>query len=795
MMMAPKVFGAYVIHGNRSLAKRGFYCLGKCFAGGFMKRHFLKKRSDKEGIWKPLLTVALALGILLQSAEATAEGQAAFPQGTENIENIPDAQNARPRSAAGMDEESAGWVDAAGEELAALAAERDIMAVVYLSDTYPIRRQPACDSEAAVTVLSGQQVNILDIFVDENLEVCEYVRLEYNGAEYHGYVPRAYLACSDARFLDWEERFGMNPASSVYAENGRGGYADIEQFPASYRPALLALKEKHPNWIFAKMNTTLDWNTVITEELKDGKSLVYKTFPNWAKDGLYDQGTWYYATREVLELYMDPRNALTEDAVFQFEQLTYNEQYHTLGALEAFLNNTFMKGPANAPGTSMTYAYMIYMIGREKGREVSPFHLAARILQEQGQGDSPLISGKYPGYEGYYNYFNISASGNTDKQVIESGLSYAKNHNWNSAYYSILGGADFISGNYIKKGQDTLYLQKYNVNPNGYYGLYTHQYMQNISAPTTESASIKKLYASAGALDSTFVFKIPVYENMPGEAVDVPEPDTKVSVTVPAGYSGNELWLDGVAYEGSTENGSLTVTAPDGGAKTAVMYRYNSSGVPVGMYVWSLSYNGTSYLAVPEPELENLLTYHGFSIRITGKSGIRFKTGISVDLRSRLLSSSGVNGYRLKEYGTLVMNDKNRERYPMVKGGDKVLSGLSYGRDESGRLTDVVYETVDGRYRFTSVLTGMPSEQYKTGYAFRGYIILEKNGVSYTFYGPPLARNIYGLAGQLLDKGIYEQGSETYWFLKNIMNDADGLPREPVEEEEEKSVSGGDAGT
>ena len=94
----------------------------------------------------------------------------------------------------------------------------------------------------------------------------------------------------------------------------------------------------------------------------------------------------------------------------------------------------------------------------------------------------------------------------------------------------------------------------------------------------------------------------------------------------------------------------------------------------------------------------------------------------------------------MKECGTLVMNNANRGTYPMIKGGNKVLSGLSYGIDSNGKLQNIVYETVSGRQRFTSVLTGLPAEQYKTEYAFRGYIILEKNGVSYTFYGPPQAR-------------------------------------------------------
>lgn len=685
---------------------------------------------------------------------------------------------AETRCSIDMEEETALWIEQAGEALQEIAGERDIMALVYLADQYPVRSMPSCESDAAVTVLSGQQVNILDVYVDDNLEVWEYVRLEYNDTEYYGYIPRTYLAVSDTRFLEWEEYYGMNPNASVYAvdESGRAGYPDIEQFPESYQVALLALKQQHPNWTFVKMNTTLDWNSVISSQLQGGKSLVYKTFPDWAKNGLYDTGNWYYATEAVLKIYMDPRNSLTEDAIFQFEQLTYNEKYHTLEAMQKFLNNTFMNDSKPAPGLdTMTFAELFWYLGKEEGREVSPFHLAARVLQEQGQGNSPLISGTYPGYEGYYNYFNIGATGTTDEQVILSGLQYAMNHGWKGAYLSIQGGSDFISANYIKKGQDTLYLQKFNVNPNGSYPVHTHQYMQNISAPTTEALSIKKLYDSANSLDSTFVFKIPVYENMPAQACTAPGTVTEtfdITLQFPEGYSDSTVWLDGVAHEGTVNGGSVTVTAKDKTAQTAVLYQYNDSGVPTGMYVWSLSYDNGAYTATAEPELENLLTYHGFSIRITGKSGIRFKTGISAELRNRL-TTSGVNGYKLQEYGTLVMNNANRQQYPMVKGGTKVQSGMAYGADGNGNFTDVVYETVDGRYRYTSVLVGMPAAQYKTEFAFRGYIVLEKNGKTVTLYGPPVAKSIYSLAQQLLDMGSYQEGSETYEFLKKLISDGD----------------------
>lgn len=686
--------------------------------------------------------------------------------------------NSSVEAAEVWDEEFSILSEGAGAELQEMAEERDIMAVVYMSDEYPIRENASHDSNQVVMVSSGQTVFVQNMLVNENLEEWCEVLLYVGETEYRGYIPREYLACSDERFLAWEEEYGiksmipftfnLEPTSSPESL-----YEDVEQFPESYQEPLKALKDQHPNWIFVPMKTGLDWNTVIDNELVGGKSLVYKTFPEHTKEGPYDDGNWFYASRDILEVYMDPRNSLTEEAIFQFEQLTYNATYHTEAALENFLSNTFMKGDKNAPGTVMTHAHIIWAVGKEKGREVSPFHLASRIYQEQGNGTSALISGTYPGYEGYYNYFNVGASGKTTQEVIENGLKYAKDKNWNSSYYSILGGADIISANYIRKGQDTLYLQKYNVNPNGYYALYTHQYMQNISAPTSEAKSIRNLYRNANALDSPFVFKIPVYENMPEEACESLPSSTKVVLQIPEGYD-STVYIDGVAKMVESRNGRVIVEASDATAQSAVVYKYNELGVPVGMYVWTLDYENGTYRSTAQPELADLLTYHGFSIRITGKSGIRFKTGISVEVREKLLST-GVDGYKIKEYGTLVMNNANRTHYPMILGGEKVLSGLSYGANGDGTVTDKIYETVNDRHRYTSVLVGLPADQYKVEYAFRGYIVLEKNGVLKTVYGPIVAKSIYALAQQVLNAGTYEQGSEADSFLRQLIADADAL--------------------
>ena len=135
---------------------------------------------------------------------------------------------------------------------------------------------------------------------------------------------------------------------------------------------------------------------------------------------------------------------------------------------------------------------------------VSPIHLASRILQEQGNSGSIASLGNeftYDGntYSGYFNFYNIKATGSNP---AVQGLVWAMggvDHNltsylrpWDTPHKSIMGGAKFLSEDYISIGQNTLYFQKFDVSRTN--GIYTHQYMQNISAPLSEGINTYNSY-------------------------------------------------------------------------------------------------------------------------------------------------------------------------------------------------------------------------------------------------------------------------------------------------------------
>ena len=257
----------------------------------------------------------------------------------------------------------------------------------------------------------------------------------------------------------------------------------------------------------------------------------------------------------------------------------------------------------------------------------------------------------------------------------------------------------------------------------------------------------------------------------PPVPVDPVAPDYTVRLPLGSTAARETVYADGVAYQAVCSGGTAQLTLPDGAARTITWYPTNASGVPTGMRVWLLRYVNNGYVAAEQTALKDLLTYHGFSIRISGNAGIRFKTGISAAAKNALRSSAGLDGFHLVEYGTLVMNQKYAGTSPFVLGSGKVARGRSFWT-ENGKTNDYVFETVDGRQRFTSVLVDLPPEKYKVEYAFRGYIILEKNDQTYTLYGPPLARSICYLADRLISRGEYAAGSREDAFLRGILAQA-----------------------
>lgn len=351
------------------------------------------------------------------------------------------------------------------------------------------------------------------------------IKFMYNGFKYTGYVNKSSVVAKTYTTDDAYEEYLLNLG-----------------FPRDYASKLAILHAIHPNWEFAPSFTNgvqggMDFYTavngeadVVARNLLDSSNTSLRS----TEDGAYKNGEWialsgsgwYAASRQTIAFYMDPRNFLDESHIFMFENLGFNSATQTPAVINKVLGGTFMSNPfeckegANNCPIGVHYFVDTFMsTGNDK--KVSPVHLATRVVQEQGSKGSVLSLGYgFNGqYVGYYNFFNIAASGITDEEVILNGLKYAMNRNWNNQRVSIYDGASTIATNYIGRGQSTQYYQKFNTIASPIYG---NQYMQNLRSPYTEGYRTYTSYYSSFATqedwnNAVYDFLIPVYSNMGGE--------------------------------------------------------------------------------------------------------------------------------------------------------------------------------------------------------------------------------------------------------------------------------------
>lgn len=340
-----------------------------------------------------------------------------------------------------------------------------------------------------------------------------------------GYVSAAYVQLTSS---------GSQGSSDADFES----YMTKQGFPESYKPYLRTLHEQHPKWIFTAQKLGVDWNTALKEECVVGRNLVHSSaLASWKsmEKGAYDfnggywyglDGSWVAASKEIIMYYMDPRNFLNDTYIFMFENQSYDPSYQTESGVKTILADTFMSGSYTCPDTKKKYTYSQTFMDAAKKSGVSPYHLASRCRNEQGVNGAPQSLGTVKGYENYFNFFDIQAYATSTMTAAEMGCKYAKTTNptyllpWTNQYKSIVGGSIFLGTGYITKGQDTLYLQKFDMVDGGN-GLYYHQYMTCVFGQANETISLKNAY-SQDILNSAMEFKIPVYNNMPDKLCPKP---------------------------------------------------------------------------------------------------------------------------------------------------------------------------------------------------------------------------------------------------------------------------------
>lgn len=385
-------------------------------------------------------------------------------------------------------------------------------------------------------------------------------------------------------------------------------------FPETYWSALEQLNAKYPKWKFVAFTTGLTWEQLFTEsaEAYPSRNLAYGYvggklyFPtswyatdikgsyNWAANDWtrYDNGSWLQASKEAIAYCMDPRNFLDEIQVFQFmDTASALNTDDSIQAIKAILKSDYYKQSGEQADLYDTideegnkhyldFAQALTQIGQELN--LNQVTLASRLYQENANGNSPLITGTKPFTTkdgqymegGYYNYFNIGASGNSTATIVESGLQTAYQNGWDTKYKSLLGGAEEIMKSFVKRGQTTIYSQKFSVDSSSS-RLFWGQYMQNITAPQTESQNVYKAIQAADALNSDLTFIIPIFSNMP-DSVPYPEkdgnPNNKLGSIYINGSAIDNFNTDITQYQYSTNNDSAKLNILAYAKTTTVSY-------------------------------------------------------------------------------------------------------------------------------------------------------------------------------------------------------------------------------
>lgn len=525
-----------------------------------------------------------------------------------------------------------------------------------------------------------------------------------------------------------------------------GSYStELAKFPASYQTYLKKLHEKHPNWIFVAMNSSLKWNDVVAAESVSSstsganRSLLPKTSEGLllskagtdynVSKGTYiakDGSDWVSASRPAVAYYADPRNFLTEYYIYMFEALNYNAGYHTLAGVQNVLKGTDLASNSNISylntsgktvALNLTYSEAIYAAGQRT--KVSPLFLAAKIRQETGASlKSGSISGNYSyggkSYRGYYNFYNIGAYSTSTGSAIANGLTYSKGSSgygrpWDSPLKAIDGGAQYLASAYIARGQNTVYYQKFNTVSAPYY---QHQYMQNLAAAASEARTTYNAYKSMGIVDNANVFYIPVYKDMPSQTAAV-----SIKKSVKTGKTTTDVTL----RSGASASTSSLGTVPKGKTVMVSGAQFTDMDVTVANqeknpYWFKVTYGGKSgYISSRYIQLDTDSTV---------------KAGATKQLSVSVPSDGGSVYYETSDPAVATVDSAGKVQG--VKSG----SCMIYAVTGSGKQMDAVGITVSGtsssltQPKLSSVSNSKSGVviKWKKVSGAKGYYIYRKSG-------------------------------------------------------------------
>lgn len=253
-----------------------------------------------------------------------------------------------------------------------------------------------------------------------------------------------------------------------------------------------------------------------------------------------------------------------------------------------------------------------------------------------------------------------------------------------------------------------------------------------------------------------------------------PEPGSVDLNDIAKDFDGSSIGMDadGKTIAPDGEGNYPTLTVPEGTTTLISVSTCNlpegadpHTRYPVGMAVYKATNTDGTTSVERISEMDDLLRYAGSSIRITGNKGIRLITGINASLKSAL-TSEGVAGYTLEEYGTLLCWASE------VQNGSLSLSDAYARHNYAYSLangTDPVFRYAGDVAQYTNVLVGFSNEQCVDDIAMRPYITLrDADGNTYTLYGGIVNRSIGYIAYQ--NRGAFTPGTNAYNYIWDIIH-------------------------
>lgn len=362
------------------------------------------------------------------------------------------------------------------------------------------------------TLQVGQEAEYLwETSASDGARWCKISFVDKDGICQRGYVPMNSVEIekeaeykTDKKFEAWLKKQG---------------------FPESYKIALRKLHVQYPNWVFIGKKIHCKWDKAVKAQSALGKNMIpassFESFKSKAK-GAYNEETDTYtefvageqvsADAGLIAFYMDPRNFLSENNIFQFYSLSHTNKNQTKKKVDELLNGTFMEGE-KADGKT-DYAKIFLDAAQKAG--VNPYYLVWKAISVTGGEKNQLVSGEFDRFLGVYNYYGVGGNDLLDltsMMMYASASDKATGRPWNTEKKAIIGGAAALTQEYIAKKQNTLYSQRFDTAGT----LFVHQSSRELFSGAKEAYSLAQFLK--GKMDEPLVFEIPYYDKMPDETL------------------------------------------------------------------------------------------------------------------------------------------------------------------------------------------------------------------------------------------------------------------------------------